>query len=114
MWALSLHNITSVELKSTNVNDEFIVEDFIIYPNPVRENINIKFTSKSAGVARIEIIDLHGNTVAKIFDENVGTGTHSLSWNTLNKSAIALPQGVYIVKLNLGTKTLVRKMNIIR
>ncbi len=114
MWALSLHNITSVILKSTDIRETILADDFNVYPNPVRDNLTLKFTSSTTSAVHIEILDLQGNSVATLFDGIVGSGDHSFSWNTLNHSGIAISQGVYFVKLHVGSSTLVRKINVIR
>lgn len=114
MWALSLHNITSVTLKSTDIRETIADDDFNVYPNPVRDNLTVKFTTSATSAANIEILDIRGNSIAVIFDGIVGSGTHSVSWNTLNNSGSAIPQGVYFIKLHMGNSTLVRKINVIR
>lgn len=114
-WGLSLHNIASVTLVSTSVEDELADNvDLKIYPNPVSEVLNIKFTTEKLCDVKIEVTDMFGSLINTLLDERLSSGTHSISWNIRNKSNQALQQGIYFVKIIKSGKVYIEKINVIR
>lgn len=66
-----------------------------IYPNPVKETLNLTIDLKKPSAVHIEITDAVGRTVLQ---ENFVISDHSvLSFNTLN-----LTGGLYLLKINTG------------
>ncbi|MCO5250312.1 MAG: T9SS type A sorting domain-containing protein [Candidatus Kapabacteria bacterium] len=114
-WALSLHNVTSVTLVSTSVEDELADNvDLKIYPNPVSELLNIKFSTQKLCDVKIEVTDLYGSSLITLLDKRLSSGTHSISWDIKNKSNQVLPQGVYFVKIIKSGQVYIEKINVIR
>jgi hypothetical protein len=82
---------------------------FIIYPNPVSDLMNIKYTLPKSSEAIIRVFDMNGRTVklSKISNQLQG----------LNKTSILvddLPKGTYIVNLVSGKESVNSKVIIFR
>lgn len=71
--------------------------DFQLYPNPVRDQLNIQFTLRKSKEVVLNIYDLAGRKVESLQVGNCPRGQHQLNW--------ALPdlvEGTYILHLQLG------------
>lgn len=67
-------------------------------PNPFNPRTTIHFTLDQEALTRIEVYDLRGRRVARLMDEIVSKGAHSLVWEPEN-----LASGVYILRLQAGS-----------
>lgn len=75
------------------------IPDFTIYPNPAKDEINIKYEGK--GIYQIEILNLIGNRV-KTYNQLEGDIRINIS---------ELPDGVYIIRLNDKGKIITRRIS---
>lgn len=80
-----------------------------IYPNPVRNTVNISFTIDQPGPVNFEIYNQLGNSIYKSRDYNMGAGQNRLIVDLENYS-----QGMYFVKLSAGNQRLNGKINLIK
>ncbi len=92
--------------------NEFTKENINVYPNPVikGEHININITTYQDVLSSVEILDLSGKSIRK---RNLGilkAGTRSISLNGV-RNTIKI-SGLYLVKVVLGTKTIVKQIMI--
>lgn len=62
------------------------------YPNPMRSEATILFTTSETGRVRLSITDVLGREVALLVDEYVQPGTHEIQWHPGQ-----LPAGTYFV-----------------
>jgi hypothetical protein len=69
----------------------------------------IEFTLPHSDKVTITVFNLYGHKVASLFNQNIGQGTHSLSWNTSNLAA-----GCYTVKLQEGANSYAKSVPIFR
>lgn len=98
--ALSISDVA--ENNGTNTSIE-------LYPNPVKDLLNMKVTNTSAVYASYKIINSLGKTV---FDEQQFGLSPDLTINTVNLSN--LPNGIYFVEFNIGNRTITKKIIISR
>jgi len=66
-------------------------------PNPFNPRTTIRFTLAQEAQTRIEVFDLRGRRVARLLDETVAAGAHSLVFEPEN-----LASGVYFLRLQAG------------
>lgn len=84
------------------------------FPNPFNPSTVISFTLPQAGRVRLEVLNLLGEPVATLIDEEREAGTHQVTWNGTNQEGNTVPSGVYFYKLHQGTNTLTRRMVFVR
>ena len=77
-----------------------------LYPNPVQDELNIDYDTKSAEHVRITLLDITGREVATIADKTT-TGAQHASYNTST-----LAKGLYMARIQSGEETAVRKVEI--
>ncbi len=104
--ALSEQNFTIKDPAATIEND--IAFNFLTVtnnPNPVENSTIFEIFTPESGNAQLIISDLFGQFNNIIFNDYLESGKHFLTFNTSS-----LPQGVYMYKLSIGSKSATGKM----
>jgi hypothetical protein len=84
-------------------------------PNPFNPETVITFRTPSAGPVSLHIYDAAGRLVrAVLSDRMLDQGPHRFSWNGKSESGRAVPSGIYIAKLRVGTGAVSRKLVVAR
>lgn len=83
-------------------------------PNPMNDNTNFAFRIPETAPVRLEVMDLLGNTVAVILNDNLAAGTYNQTWNGMDINGNALTNGAYIYKLTAGSKSVTAKLTIMK
>lgn len=86
------------------------VNDLMVYPNPAHDKITIKFSSLDEGMVSIDIIGLNGEVVRNAINQPVGNGENFE--NTIDVSD--LTPGVYVIRFQDGSQSLMRKITIVK
>jgi len=81
---------------SGNTDDRFpyIFAINSIYPNPFNSTATISFELDKSSHTTLKIMDILGREVARLHDNVLQAGTHTVVWN-----AQRFPSGVYLIKL---------------
>ena len=100
-------------------NDRVIIPtDFELhsnYPNPFNPSTTFSFTLPVDKRISVRIYDMTGRLVRTLInDENYAQGTHSVDWNGLGDSGMAVASGQYIYTLEWGQFRHARRMVIVK
>lgn len=79
------------------------------YPNPFNPTTTIRFTLPERMPVRLMVTDVIGREVARLVDDTIGAGPHSLSFD-----GTGLSSGVYFCRLEAPRGILVRSMLLVR
>jgi len=79
------------------------------YPNPFNPDTRIHYTLPSDAHVRLTVYDTRGKAVANPVDRLQTAGSHIVHFDGRD-----LPSGAYICRLEAGSKTLTRKMMLIK
>lgn len=80
--------------------------DFGVYPNPAKDIVNISMESSPVnGNADIQLIDSNGRSVL-----NLPTQTVTNNGLSLNLTPYHLQSGLYLIKMTINNKTMVKKL----
>ncbi|HZV11810.1 MAG TPA: T9SS type A sorting domain-containing protein, partial [Candidatus Kapabacteria bacterium] len=79
------------------------------YPNPFREQTTVTYSIQEQGNVTVEVVNMLGETVAKVFSGRQAAGTYNVPVD----AARFLP-GVYFCKVTLNGKTMIRPMISVR
>jgi hypothetical protein len=80
-------------------------EKFLLYPNPVKNNINIKLTGWDTDNVNIKVINLQGQTVLTLIDKKQIVGSKLLSFDISQ-----LAKGVYFIQLTASSIQRVKRI----
>lgn len=84
------------------------------FPNPFNPRTTISFTLPASGHVALTILDARGREVARLLDETVGAGTHSIDWTGVDNAGRSLPSGTYFCRLEKAAGVETRKLALIR
>ncbi|MFH1050429.1 MAG: FlgD immunoglobulin-like domain containing protein, partial [bacterium] len=79
-------------------------------PNPFSTTTTIKFSLPERTFVRLDIVDIFGNTVVTLAEEDLPAGLHSLTWNGYNSNGKKAGAGTYIYRLRTSSEILVGKL----
>lgn len=79
------------------------------YPNPFNPNTTIKFYNHNDGNVKLAVYNVKGEMVQQLVNTNMKSGNHSINFNAGN-----LNSGVYYYSLQTGSKTLTKKMIMVK
>ncbi len=91
--------------------------EFALYPNspnPFANNTNITYTVPANGNVKVDVLDVSGNVVATVQNDEVTAGTHTLNWDGRSNNGGLLSSGSYICRISANGRTETAKMTINR
>ena len=90
--------------------DDKLLSNVQVYPNPVTDQINLKYMISRSSSINIKIMDVLGNEVATIFSQRVEAGEQKFTYSLSNK----LNSGFYFVRIVVGTESVIKRISIIQ
>jgi hypothetical protein len=100
--------ISTVKLNVSKPDDK-LLSGVEVYPNPITDQINMRyFVSRNTNVT-IKMVDVLGNDIRTLFSQRLEPGeqTHTFQvWNTLNK-------GFYFIRVIAGTESVIKRISIL-
>lgn len=98
-WSLNICNVSEVPL---SVNDNTF-QNFALYPNPNKGNFTISFNSDNSEKISVGVFDIRGRSVFNKEYQNNGLFNENMQLGDLQS-------GVYLVKVQNGSKQLTKKI----
>jgi hypothetical protein len=83
-------------------------------PNPFNPRVNFSLAVAPGDEARVEVFDLRGLRVARLWDGPVPDGAMDLTWQGKDASGRSLASGVYEVRLITDTRVLSKRITLLR
>jgi hypothetical protein len=95
-----------------NINS---VKSLSCYPNPVSDELTIKYTVTQDGDdVLIAIFDFYGKTIAEIVNGKHAAESYTITWDGRDMNGVSQQSGTYFVRMISGNKTEVQKIQIVR
>jgi len=90
--------------------DDKLLNNVLVYPNPVTDQINLKYDlSRNSGVT-IKVLDVLGNDIVTLFySQRVEPGEKNVSYSISNK----LTRGFYFVRIVAGTESVIKRISVL-
>ncbi len=79
------------------------------YPNPFNPTTVIRYSVPEAGVVTLKVYNILSQEVASLVNETKAAGTHAVNFNANN-----LPTGIYIARLQAGSKVISIKLQLVK
>ncbi|AYL97070.1 T9SS type A sorting domain-containing protein [Mucilaginibacter celer] len=86
--------------------DDKLLTDVQLYPNPVTDQINLKYSISRNTNVTIKIKDVLGNDISTMFSQRVESGDHNLNYPIANK----LTRGFYFIRVVAGTESVIKRV----
>jgi hypothetical protein len=99
--ALATQNIAVTGSLVTSVREISNISNFVMYPNPAKDQLNVLFTAEQSANINLTIIDVTGKVIGT-YTENAVTGNNRFELNTAD-----LNNGIYFLNIQSleSTKT---------
>lgn len=97
------------EVDTTVKEDNKILNNVKVYPNPVTDFLNLTFLVNKDSNVTIMIMDVLGNEVATLFSERLPAGQQNQSFNIASK----LTSGFYFIRLIVGNETVIKRISVL-
>src|ERR1700761_8505213 len=100
---------SSVKLTVPPRSDDKILSNVEIFPNPITDQINLKFIVSRNSNVTIKMVDVLGNDVLTMFSRRVDPGEQTLNYALNNK----LNRGFYFLRVIAGTESVIKRISIL-
>jgi hypothetical protein len=88
-----------IVMLATGINESNKQDEFVLYPNPFNENLNLVYTLKEYSSVEIFITDMLGKRIYFLQDQDQQSGKHSVS---VNRSDLGLSRGIYTLTMRIN------------
>jgi len=85
-----------------------------VYPNPFTHNTNISFSIKNSNNIQLDIYNIKGQRIKTLVSELMKVGNHEIEWDGRNDYGKPVANGIYFYKLSTDTKSITKKMILLR
>lgn len=90
--------------------DDKLLSDVEVYPNPVTDQLNLKYVVSRNTNVSIKIMDVLGNDIVTVFQSRtVDIGEQKFTYSLNNK----LSRGFYFVRIVAGTESVIKRINVL-
>jgi hypothetical protein len=69
----------------------------------------VQFALERPAHVVLRVVDANGRFIAEPFGQNLGSGSHLVSWNGLTMAGTPAPRGVYFLTLSTAGRSLVSR-----
>ncbi len=85
-----------------------------VYPNPFNSMTLINFYVNEENRVSIWVFDLLGRTLKTLWQGELQPGWHQQKWQGVDQSGAALPSSIYFVRMQIGNKSIMQKVMLLR
>lgn len=83
-------------------------------PNPFNARATIPFFVGKQGVVELKIYDLRGRRVRTLANQAFAAGKYTRQWDGRSDRGLAMPSGVYLVRIKLAETLETRKISLVK
>lgn len=98
---------TGVEPKPSDLTTDLQVA---VYPNPVKDELNISFNSTEGEITSIEIMDIMGRRSEMISNRLIINSDHVKINNDIFGGWNELPEGIYVLSIRINNEVITKKI----
>jgi hypothetical protein len=84
------------------------------YPNPFNAATKIGFALPEPQQVSLVIYNISGQEVGRLIDGYLEAGTYDIIWNGTGRNGEAVSSGVYLYKLHTDSRSITRKMSLVK
>lgn len=100
---------TSSQKVSLDRPDDRLLLDVQVFPNPVTDQISIKYSLSRNAIVTVKVMDVLGNDVITLVSQRVESGEQSFSYLIGNK----LQRGFYFIRVVAGTESVIKRISVL-
>jgi len=96
----------TVTESSVGINELSSSSNFSIYPNPVKEKLNVNYFISTDSKVQFNVYSLDGKKIVTLGEKNQSAGTYCEQFNVKD----ILASGIYVVELKINDKSTMEKI----
>ncbi|MGZ3751078.1 MAG: T9SS type A sorting domain-containing protein [Mucilaginibacter sp.] len=100
---------TSAAKISVIRTDDKLLNDVQVYPNPITDQINVKYVLTRNAIVTVKIMDVLGNDVATLLSQRVTSGEQNFTYPLNSK----LSRGFYFIRVVAGTESVIKRISVL-
>jgi len=100
---------TSVQKFSVARPDDKLLMDVQVFPNPITDQINIKYTLSRNAIVTVKVMDVLGNDVITLVSQRLESGDQNSTFPVTNK----LHKGFYFIRVVAGTESVIKRISVL-
>ena len=89
--------------------DDKLLTDVEVFPNPITDQINVKYVLTRNAIVTVKVMDVLGNDVITLLSQHTGSGEQSFSYPINNK----LSRGFYFIRVVAGTESVIKRISVL-
>jgi len=101
--------VTSTAKINVIRTDDKLLTDVQVYPNPVTDQINVKYILSRNALVTVKVMDVLGNDVMTLVSQRIGSGEQSFTYPVSNK----LSRGFYFIRVVAGTESVIKRISVL-
>jgi len=86
-----------------------VLSNVQVYPNPVNDVLNVKYTVSRGAFVNVKVMDVLGNDVLTLFSQRAEAGDQNITYNINNR----LTRGFYFLRINVGTESINKRISVL-
>jgi len=109
--------VISGSIQVTGIEDDIpVYEDQLHgnHPNPFNPSTNISFSIKNTSQVKLTIFNTKGQIVTELLNATLEAGEYSREWNGKDMFGNNITSGLYFTRLNIGKRSITKKMLMIK
>jgi len=100
------------EVTSIQLPEKFTLEQN--YPNPFNPSTQIKFGLPKSSHVRLRVMNIRGETVRVLVDDEMGAGWHTVNWDGKNEGGRQVATGIYLYLIEADGKRILKRMTLMK
>jgi hypothetical protein len=89
--------------------DDKLLNNVQVYPNPVTDQINLKYDLSRYSNVTIKIMDVLGNDIITLFSQRLEPGEKVYNYSLNSK----LTRGFYFIRIVAGTESVIKRISVL-
>jgi hypothetical protein len=89
--------------------DDKLLEDVQVFPNPITDQVNIKYQLSRNAVVTVKVMDVLGNDLITLVSQRVESGEQNFSYSLASK----LQRGFYFIRVVAGTESVIKRISVL-
>ena len=101
--------VVSVQKINVARADDRLLNDVQVFPNPITDQINIKYTLSRNAIVTVKVMDVLGNDVITLISQRISSGEQNFSYPLNNR----LQRGFYFIRVVAGTESVIKRISVL-
>lgn len=103
-----MSGVINVNNNPQGISSNNSISSFSVFPNPVNDKLNLKFTVAKEGMVTAKVIDILGNEAYTLISERKAPGDYTGSYLLSGKIA----RGIYFVRMSVGNDVSMKRISV--